>query len=84
MKIYIYHVYSPICFDGKWSYGMGKLRKKLITEEQPKTSAARKELFRKALRTIDNGTYEIRGRSGKYGVFEPETGRPVWYIYAEE
>ena len=84
MKIFIYHVYAPICFDGKWSYGMGKLRKKLITDEQPKNSAAKKELLKRAVATIDSGMYDIRGRSGKYAVFEKETGRPIWYIYAED
>lgn len=72
--------------NGKWAYGMGSLRKKLTTDEEPNTSAKRKNLLLRAVKTVDQGEFVIKGkgRSGKYIACEKEYGRPVWYLYVEQ
>ena len=82
--IYIYHTINTMYYNGKWAYGMGSLRKKLTTDEEPNTSAKRKNLLLRAVKTVDQGEFVIKGRSGKYIACEKEYGRPVWYLYVEQ
>ena len=82
MTIEIYTTINTIHFGGKWSYGKGQLKKKLTTAEEPATSYQKKKLFLKAVKMVDDGEYEIKGRGGKYVACD-ESGRPVWYLYVE-
>ena len=84
--IYIYTTINTLCFDGRWSYGMGKLRKALKLEEDYSTLTAykKKKTLLDAVATVDQGNYVIKGRSGKYVACDKETGRPTWYIYLED
>ena len=82
MTIEIYTTINTILFDGKWSYGKGRLKKKLTTTEEPATSYQKKKLLQQAVKTVDDGEFVISGRNGKYVACD-ESGRPVWYLYVE-
>ena len=82
MTIVIYTIHNPLYLEGRWSYGMGKLKKKLTTTEEPQNPYQKKKLLLRAVKMVDDREYEIKGRSGKYVACD-ESGRPVWYLYVE-
>lgn len=82
MTIEIYTTINTNYFGGKWSYGKGRLKKRLTTDETPTTSYQKKKLLLRAVSVVDNGMYEIRGRNGKYTACD-EFGKPIWYLYME-
>ena len=78
---YIYYTINVMEFNGKWTYGMGRLKKKLTHDASffELSPYQKKKLLSAAV----GDAYDISGRMGKYVACEKETGRPVWYIYVE-
>lgn len=82
MTIEIYYTVNVLKFGNEWSYGMGRLKKKLTTTDEPQNPYQKKKLLQQAVKMVDDGEYEIKGRGGKYVACD-ESGRPVWYLYVE-
>ncbi|MBQ8095106.1 MAG: hypothetical protein IJ242_16260 [Clostridia bacterium] len=80
--LYLFSTINTVETNGKWSYGMGKLLKKLMCYADFNTLSAYQK--KKLLLSATGGSYEIRGRAGKYTACNKDTGKPELYIYVEE
>lgn len=80
-----YKPHNVLYFNGKWSYGLGKLKRSLSHDADffSLPSHKRKKMLAEAVGLMDAGEYVFSGRMGKYIACEKESGRPTWYVVVE-
>ena len=80
----IYMAVNACEAGGRWSCYSGQLRKRFqcYADFENLPFFQRKKTLLNAVKTMDDGNYDVRGRSGRYTVCERDSGKPVWVVCA--
>ena len=81
----LYTAVNPCEKDGRWSCEPGTLQKKFqcFADFEKMPFFQRKKTLLSAVKAVDDGDYDVRGRNGRYSLCEKKSGIPVWCVCVE-